>query len=83
MVFFMVLRTYWNSFLLPDLASDMGTGPEVDWPEVMGQATQAAAVSYSLCILADDVARAEVGDDACSEEYDPVNSPLMNSLLIC
>ena len=50
--------------MFPDLSSDVHTRPQVDGPEEAGKGTHTAAVSYSLCILPDDVARAEVGDDA-------------------
>ena len=43
----------------------MYTRPEVDGPEVVGHGTDTAAVTYGLCILPDDVAGAEISDDAC------------------
>lgn len=33
---YQTLVTYRNSFLLTDLASDVDTGPEADWPEIVG-----------------------------------------------
>ena len=42
----------------------MHTRPQVDGPEEAGAGTGKATVTYSLCILPDDVAGAEIGDDA-------------------
>ena len=56
--------TYRNPLLLSNLASDVHTSPQADWPEEVGEATQNAAVSNCLCILANDVARAEINDNA-------------------
>ena len=43
----------------------MGPAVEADGPEEVSQATQSTAVSHSLSILPNNVAGAEVGDDAC------------------
>lgn len=42
----------------------MSTGVKADEREEQGESTQTAAVTYSLRVLAEDVARAEIGDDA-------------------
>ena len=60
------ILTYTYSLLLTDLSSDMHTSPETDGLEVVSKGTHDTAVPYCLCILSDGVARAEVGDDACS-----------------
>ncbi len=57
-------KTYSNSLVLPDLSSDVDTRPEVDGREETGTGTGEAAVTYSLCVLTNDVAWAEVSDDA-------------------
>ena len=53
-----------DALLLTDLASDGDTSPQVDGPDELGESAQDAAVSHSLRVLAEDVAGAEVGDDA-------------------
>ena len=47
--------TYRDPLLLTDLASDVGTGPEVDGPEEMGQAAHDTTVTNCLGILPNDV----------------------------
>ena len=61
-------HTYSNSLLVTDLASDVSTGVQVDGEDEVGQTTQHAAVSYSLCILTNDVARAEMCNDTYGAE---------------
>ena len=53
---------YKNALVLPDLSSDVDTRPEADGTEEAGKTTGTAAVSYSLCVLPNGVAWAEVGD---------------------
>lgn len=55
---------YSDSLLLTDLAPDVNTGPKVDWLEKVSHGTNAATVAYSLGILSDNIARAEIYDDA-------------------
>ena len=57
-------RTYRDPLLLTDLPSDVNTGPEVDGLYEVSKTAQNTAVTYSLCILADDIARAEINNDA-------------------
>ena len=64
----LIVVTYRNSFLLPDLAPDMHTGPEGYGPEKVGETTNDTTVAYRLSVLADDVAWAEVDDDACTKK---------------
>ena len=53
-----------DALLLTDLASDGDTGPQVDGPDELRESAKNAAVPHGLCVLAEDVAGAEVGDDA-------------------
>ena len=62
------MKTHRDALLLPDLSSNVDMRPKVDGPEETGTGTCKAAVSYSHCILSNDVARAKVGDDACIKE---------------
>lgn len=57
--------TYTNSLLFTDLASHMHSGPEADREEIVGKATQATTVTYSLRILTNGIARTEVRNDTC------------------
>ena len=63
----LAFTTHRDPLLLTDLASDVGTGPEVDGEDKVCQATQETTVTNCLSILPNDVAWAEVGDDACQE----------------
>ena len=58
------IGTYRDSLLVSDLSSDVGTGVPVAWEAEVSKATKAAAISYSLSVLPNDVTWAEVGDDA-------------------
>ena len=53
-----------DPLLLTDLATDRDTGPQVEEWHELGEGAQDATVSDGLCVLPEDVARAEVGDDA-------------------
>ena len=53
-----------DALLLTDLASDGGTSPQVEQGDELGESAQDAVVADGLCVLAEDVAGAEVGDDA-------------------
>lgn len=46
----------------------MHTGPEIDGFEEFSHGTYTATVSYSLCILTDDVAGAEIDNDAWAKK---------------
>lgn len=56
--------TYSDSFLVPDLASNVSAGIGIEREAEVGQAAQNTAVSHGLCILSNDVAGAEIGYDA-------------------
>ena len=53
-----------NPLLITDLATDGGTGPEIEQRDELGECAQEAAVANCFGVLSEDVARAEVGDDA-------------------
>ena len=53
-----------DALLLTDLPSNGDTGPQVQERNELGEGAQDAAVAHGLCVLAEDVAGAEVGDDA-------------------
>ena len=53
-----------DALLLTDLSSDGDTGPQVQQGDELGEGAQDAAVTDGLCVLAEDVAGAEPGDDA-------------------
>jgi len=49
---------------LPDLAPDLGSGPDADGSQKGEETVEAAALANSLGVLAGSQARHEVGDDA-------------------
>lgn len=53
-----------NALLLTDLASDLNTSPQVEEGHELREGAEEAAVSDCLGILPEDVAWAEIGDDA-------------------
>ena len=53
-----------DALLLTDLPSNGDTGPQVQERNELGEGAQDAAVAHGLCVLAEDVAGDEPGDDA-------------------
>ena len=53
-----------NPLLITDLASDGHTSPQVQQRDELGECAQEAAIADCFGVLSEDVARAEVGDDA-------------------
>ena len=53
-----------DSLLLTNLSSDGDTGPQIEQWHELGEGAQDAVVADGLCVLAEDVAGAEPGDDA-------------------
>ena len=56
--------TYIDALLFTDLSTNVGTGIEVHWSNEVDKTTETAAITYSFCRLAKNVAGTEVGDDA-------------------
>ena len=53
-----------DALLFTDLSSHGDTSPQVQQWHELGEGAQDAVVADGLCVLAEDVAGAEVGDDA-------------------
>lgn len=62
-----IVVTHRDALVFTDLAPHVHTGPEVDPINKVGETTQNTTVSHSLCVLTNDIARAEIYNDACRE----------------
>lgn len=64
------------ALLIPDLATNVGAGPQVERRDEEGEPTEAATVSNGLCVLAKDIARTEIGDDASCAVIEATTEPV-------
>ena len=54
-----------DALLLADLATNLGSAPQVQKWHELGQGVHHTALAQLLGVLTEGVARAEIGDDAC------------------
>ena len=65
-----------DALLLTDLASDGGTGPDVQQWDELGESAQDTTVAHRLGVLPEGVAGAEVGDDAGRAVVETAEDPV-------